>query len=60
MSTGKNILMMSALVSKCDLTLEVLNSETPDARDKGDRTEVLYCLMERTLQAPNQEEGWEV
>ncbi len=42
MSTGKNILTMSALVSKCDLTLEVLNSETPDARDKGDRTDVLY------------------
>ncbi len=60
MSTGKNILTISALVSKCDLTLEVLNSETPDARDKGDRTDVLYFLMERTLQAPNQEEGWEV
>ncbi len=42
MSTGKNILTMSALVSKCDFTLEVLNSETPDARDKGDRTDVLY------------------
>ena len=60
MSTGKNILTMSALVSNCDLTLEVLNSETPDTRDKGDRTDVLYSLMERTLQAPNQEEGWEV
>ena len=60
MSTGKNILTMSALVSNCDLTLEVLNSETPDTRDKGDRTDVLYLLMERTLQAPNQEEGWEV
>jgi hypothetical protein len=47
-------------VSKCDLTLEVLNSETPDARDKGERTDVLYFLMERTLQAPHQEEGWEV
>ncbi len=35
MSTGKNILTMSALVSKCDFTLEVLKSETPDARDKG-------------------------
>ncbi len=49
MSTGKTILTMSALVSKCDLTLEVFNSETPDARDKGDRTDVLYLLMERTL-----------
>jgi hypothetical protein len=26
MSTGKNILTMSALVSKCDLTLEVLRT----------------------------------
>ncbi len=42
MSTGKNILTMAGLVSKCDFTLEVLNSETPDARDKGDRTDVLY------------------